>query len=52
MTWLFSAAHMLSPVSMSALGECNAIRSLGFGHGELTFVSILESDSGASPKRR
>jgi hypothetical protein len=49
MSWLFSAGQMRSPVSMSALGECNAIRSLGLGHSELTFVSILESDSGASP---
>jgi len=30
---------MRSPVSSRALGECNAITSLGFGHRELTFGS-------------
>jgi len=33
---------MPSPVSGTALGECNAIRSHGCGLGELTFVSALE----------
>jgi hypothetical protein len=32
------------------LGECYAIRSRGFNYSELTFVGIMESDSGASPK--
>ena len=32
---------MRSPVSEMALGECNAITSRGFGHSELTFVSVL-----------
>jgi hypothetical protein len=41
---------MRSPVSGRALGECNAIRSRGFRHSELTFVGILESDSAASHK--
>jgi hypothetical protein len=41
---------MRSPVSRRALGECNAISSRGFGHSELTFVSILETDFGASHK--
>jgi hypothetical protein len=26
-----------------AVGECNAIKSRGCGHGELTFASILET---------
>jgi len=29
---------MDSPVSLRALGECNAIRKRGFGHTELTFA--------------
>jgi hypothetical protein len=41
---------MRSPVSRRALGECNAIRSRGFSHSELTFVRILESNSGAFHK--
>jgi hypothetical protein len=41
---------MRSPVSCRALGECNAIRSWGFGQGELTCVGILETDFGASRK--
>jgi hypothetical protein len=40
---------MRSPVSQGALGECNAIRSRGFSRSELTFVGIMESDSGAFP---
>ncbi len=41
---------MRSPVSRRALGECNAIKSQGFGHGKLTFVSSLETEFGASHK--
>ena len=41
---------MRSPVSWRGQGECNAIRSREFGHSELTFVAILQSDSGASQK--
>ena len=41
---------MRSPVPSVALGECNAIRSRGFGHSELTCVGILETDFGASHK--
>jgi hypothetical protein len=48
--WLFSGRHMRSPVSKRALSECNAIRSWGFGPGELTFVGFVESDFGASQK--
>jgi short chain dehydrogenase len=33
---LFSEGQMHNPVSRSVIGECNAIRSPGFGHGELT----------------
>jgi hypothetical protein len=33
---------MRSPVSTRAEGERNAIRSLGFGHSELTSVGIME----------
>jgi len=50
---LFSGRHMSSPVSRRALGECNAIRSWGFGRRELTFsvsgkpISTLP----ASPER-
>ena len=39
---------MSSPVCGRALGECNAIRSLGFGLSELTFIGILETDFGTS----
>jgi hypothetical protein len=39
---------MGSPVSGRALGECNAIRSWGSSHSELTFVDVLEGDSVAS----
>jgi hypothetical protein len=41
---------MRSPVSRRALGECNAITSRGFGPSELTFVSALETEFGASHK--
>jgi len=33
---------MCSPVSRRAIGECNAITSLGFGHNGLTFAGTLE----------
>ena len=39
---------MCSPVFSKALGECNAIRSWGFGPSELTFVSALETEFSAS----
>jgi len=39
---------MDSPVSLRALGECNAIKSRGFGHGELTSVRIFETGFGTS----
>ena len=42
-------AHAQSGFNRS-LGECNAIRSRGFGHSELTCVGILETDCGASHK--
>jgi hypothetical protein len=38
---------MRSPVSRRAQGECDAIRSRGFSHSELTFVSALEIEFGA-----
>jgi len=38
MSRLFSDGHRSSPVSVSPLGECNAIESCGFGESELTFV--------------
>jgi len=41
---------MRSLVSRRALGECNAITSRGFGPSELTFVSALETEFGASHK--
>ena len=44
---LFSGGHIRSPVSSRALGECNAIRSRGFGPSELTFPSALETEFGA-----
>jgi hypothetical protein len=47
---LFSEGPIGSPVSGTALGECNAIRSHGCGLGELTLVGILETDFGASHK--
>ena len=34
---------MGSPVSLRALGECNAIKGEGFGDGELTSPSNLEA---------
>ncbi len=40
---------MCSPVSRRTSGECNAIRSRGFGHSELTFEGIVESDSSTPP---
>ncbi len=48
MSRLFSGAHMRSPVSRRALGECNAITSRGFGRSRLTFVRTLETGFGAS----
>jgi hypothetical protein len=36
---------MDSPVSLRALGECNAIRKRGFGHTELTFASTQKPRS-------
>jgi hypothetical protein len=41
---------MDSPVSLRALGECNAIKSRGFRHRELTSVSIFEIGFGISRK--
>jgi hypothetical protein len=38
-------AHAQSGFS-KALGECNAITSQGFGHGELTFAHTLETEFG------
>jgi hypothetical protein len=38
-SWLFSGRHIRSPVSSSALGESNAIRSWGFSHSELTLLA-------------
>jgi hypothetical protein len=38
-SWLFSRRHIRSPVSSRALGECNAIRSWGVGHNELTLLA-------------
>ena len=49
---LFSREYMRSPVSTSALGECNAIKSEGLGHSELTFVVTLETSSGNHAIRR
>ena len=40
----FSGGHMDSPVSRSTAGECNAIKSRGFGRSELTFASTLETE--------
>ena len=40
---LFSGGHIRSPVSIRALGECNAILSPGFGHSRLTFVGSSEN---------
>jgi hypothetical protein len=42
---------MRSPVSRGALGECNAIRSWGFGPSELTSGSALETEVDVSHKR-
>ena len=39
---LFSGWHMCSPVSNRVSGECNAIKSCGFGDSELTFASTVE----------
>jgi len=47
---LFSGGHIRSPVSLRALGECNAIRSWGFGHSKLTFVGSFENRLRASQK--
>jgi hypothetical protein len=41
---LFSGAHTRSPVSLRALGECNAIRSRGASYSELTFASTLKTE--------
>jgi hypothetical protein len=41
---------MRSPVSIRALGECNAILSPGFGHSRLTFVGSFENQLRASQK--
>jgi hypothetical protein len=41
---------MDSPVSLRALGECNAIKSRGFGHSELTSVGIFQTGFGTSRK--
>ena len=46
---LFSGRHMRSPVSMRALGECNAIRSWRFGHSEST-LSVCGKRFGRFPK--
>jgi hypothetical protein len=46
----FSGWHMCSPVSTRTLGECDAITSCGFSHSELTFVSPLGIEFGASHK--
>src|ERR1700683_3999194 len=35
LSWVFSGGHIRSPVSGSPLGECNAIKSYGFGHNKL-----------------
>jgi hypothetical protein len=37
---------MRSPVSSMVLGECNAIKSWGFGHSELTFAGNLKPEFG------
>ena len=47
---LFSGGHMRSPVSRRALGECNAITSGRFSHGELTFASTLETEVAKRPR--
>src|ERR1039458_8398578 len=41
---------MRSAVSRRTLGECDAITSRGFGRSELTFVSALGIEFGASHK--
>jgi hypothetical protein len=38
---LFSGGYMRSPVSRRAKGECQAIRSMGLSHSELTFVRAV-----------
>jgi hypothetical protein len=43
LSMLFSGGHMNSPVSRRAQGECNAIRSRGFGRSELTFVGTWKA---------
>src|SRR5207249_1267948 len=42
LSWFFSGGHMRSPVSGRALGECNTIRSPGFGHSGLTLSALSE----------
>jgi hypothetical protein len=39
----FSGGRMCSPVSRRTLGECNAIRSQGFGHSRLTFYKHVRN---------
>ena len=47
-SWPFSGGHKRSPVSMRALGECNAIKDRRVGHLELTFASTFENRVGGS----
>jgi ATPase subunit of ABC transporter with duplicated ATPase domains len=42
LSWVFSGGHIRSPVSRSPLGECNAIKSYGFGHNKLTFAGTVD----------
>lgn len=41
LAWVFSVRPKHSPVSRSPLGECNAIKSCGFGNSELTFAGTV-----------